>query len=121
MTETLTPPTTTVGADSPLALLFDIALEIGTLGEDEQREDAKTAALHHIWSHYPDTLGKAVDEDDRPAGRPCRQPDSSRAPLPTWTAACGCTTDLAGRAVWAMAGQELVELAADDDGPYLRA
>ncbi|MGW7170976.1 hypothetical protein ACWGH3_38020 [Streptomyces sp. NPDC054884] len=31
------------------------------------------------------------------------------------------TTDLADRAVWAMAGQELVELAADDDGPYLRA
>jgi len=31
------------------------------------------------------------------------------------------TTDLADRAVWAMAGQELVELAADDDSPYLRA
>lgn len=31
------------------------------------------------------------------------------------------TTDLADRAVWAMAGQELVEIAADDDGPYLRA
>ncbi|WP_331732395.1 hypothetical protein [Streptomyces sp. NBC_00989] len=67
MTETLTPPT--AAADSPLALLFDIALEIGVQGEDEQREDAKTAALHHVWSHYPDTLGKAVDEDDW-SGRP---------------------------------------------------
>ncbi|WP_019074393.1 hypothetical protein [Streptomyces hokutonensis] len=64
MTETLTSPAVVVGADSPLAVLFDIALEIGTQGEDEQREDAKTAALHHVWSHYPDTLGKAVDEDD---------------------------------------------------------
>ncbi|MFF0087831.1 hypothetical protein ACFYR1_50755 [Streptomyces canus] len=64
MTETLTPPAVAVGADSPLALLFDIALEIGTQSEDEQCEDAKTAALHHVWSRYPDTLGKAVDEDD---------------------------------------------------------
>ncbi|WP_329438019.1 hypothetical protein [Streptomyces canus] len=69
MTETLTPPTVAAGADSPLALLFDIALEIGVQGEDEQREDAKTAALDHIWSHYPDTLGKAVDDDDW-TGRP---------------------------------------------------
>ncbi|MGX1913600.1 hypothetical protein ACWIID_32875 [Streptomyces phaeochromogenes] len=68
MTETLT-PAVAVGADSPLALLFDIALEIGTQGEDEQCEDAKTAALHHVWSAYPDTLGKAVDEDDW-SGRP---------------------------------------------------
>ena len=69
MTETLTPPTAVVGADSPLALLFDIALEIGVQSEDEQCEDAKTAALHHVWSHYPATLGKAVDEDDW-SGRP---------------------------------------------------
>lgn len=87
MTETLTPPTVAAGADSPLALLFDIALEIGVQGEDEQREDAKTAALDHIWSHYPDTLGKAVDDDDW-TGRP----DWSRAPWPIWTAAGGCTT-----------------------------
>ncbi|MEU1567983.1 hypothetical protein ABZ504_48055 [Streptomyces mirabilis] len=69
MTETFTPPAVVAGADSPLALLFDIALEIGVQGEDEQREDAKTAALDHVWSHYPDTLGKAVDEDDW-TGRP---------------------------------------------------
>lgn len=69
MTETLTPPTTTVGADSPLALLFDIALEIGVQGEDEQRDNAETAALDHVWNAYPDTLGKALDDDDW-SGRP---------------------------------------------------
>ncbi|MFD9285717.1 hypothetical protein ACFWD7_52630 [Streptomyces mirabilis] len=68
MTETLTPPTT-AGADSPLALLFDIAREIGTVGEDEQRDDAKTAALDHTWSRYPDTLGKVLSDDDW-SGRP---------------------------------------------------
>jgi hypothetical protein len=64
MTETLTSPTVAAGADSPLALLFDIALEIGVQGEDEQREDAETAALDHVWNAYPDTLGKALDDDD---------------------------------------------------------
>ncbi len=68
MAKTLTPPTT-VGADSPLALLFDIALEIGVQGEDEQRDDAETAALDHVWNAYPDTLGKALD-DDAWSGRP---------------------------------------------------
>jgi len=69
MTETLTPPTVAVGADSPLARLFDIALEIGVQGEDEQRDNAETAALDHVWSHYPDTLGRALD-DDAWSGRP---------------------------------------------------
>ncbi|MGY1503641.1 hypothetical protein ACW4TU_44995 (plasmid) [Streptomyces sp. QTS52] len=63
MTETLTPPTIAAGADSPLALLFDIALQIGVQGEDEQRDDAETAALDHVWNAYPDTLGKALDDD----------------------------------------------------------
>src|SRR3954468_11181275 len=71
MTETLPPPAVVAGADSPLALLFDIALEIGTPGEDEQREDAVTAALDHVWRHYPDTLGKAVEDDDW-SGLPAR-------------------------------------------------
>ncbi|MFC4506138.1 MULTISPECIES: hypothetical protein [Streptomyces] len=69
MTETLTPPTTTVGAASPLALLFDIAREIGVQGEDEQRDNAETAALDHIWNAYPDTLGKVLDDVDW-SGRP---------------------------------------------------
>lgn len=62
MTETLTPPT--AAADSPLALLFDIAREIGTVGEDEQRDNAETAALDHIWNAYPDTLGRALHAED---------------------------------------------------------
>lgn len=69
MTETLTPPTIAAGADSPLALLFDIALEIGVQGADEQRDNAETAALDHVWNAYPDTLGKALDDDDW-SGRP---------------------------------------------------
>jgi hypothetical protein len=64
VTETLTPPTIAASADSPLALLFDIALEIGVQGEDEQRDNAETAALDHVWNAYPDTLGKALDDDD---------------------------------------------------------
>ncbi|WP_406183012.1 hypothetical protein [Streptomyces canus] len=67
MTETLTAPT--AAADSPLALLFDIALEIGVEGEDEQRDNAETAALDHVWNAYPDTLGRALDDDDW-SGRP---------------------------------------------------
>jgi hypothetical protein len=69
MTEILTPPAVAAGADSPLALLFDIALEIGVEGEDEQRDNAVTAALDHVWTVYPDTLGKALDDDDW-SGRP---------------------------------------------------
>ncbi|MFD9282122.1 hypothetical protein ACFWD7_33405 [Streptomyces mirabilis] len=69
MTETFTPPTVAAGADSPLAVLFDLALAIGTVGEDVQRDDAETAALDHVWSVYPDTLGKVLDHDDW-SGRP---------------------------------------------------
>lgn len=64
MTDTLPPPTVPAGADSPLALLFDIALEIGVEGEDEQRDTAETAALDHVWTAYPDTLGRALDADN---------------------------------------------------------
>ncbi|CAL9673399.1 hypothetical protein [Streptomyces sp. enrichment culture] len=64
MTETLTPPTVTLSADSPLARLFDIAREIGVMGEDEQRDNAETAALDHIWNAYPDTLVKALYAED---------------------------------------------------------
>lgn len=37
---------------------FEIAGAIGKPTEDEQREDAETAALHYVWNAYPDTLGK---------------------------------------------------------------
>ncbi|MFF0386863.1 hypothetical protein [Streptomyces sp. NPDC004286] len=60
MTDTLTPPL----PGSPLAILFDAADEFGHVGEDDQREAAQTAALDHIWSCYPGTLGQALDEED---------------------------------------------------------
>ncbi|MYV43004.1 hypothetical protein GT030_30100 [Streptomyces sp. SID1328] len=63
MTDTLTAPM--FGSPgSPLAILFDAADELRHVGEDEQREAAHTAVLDHIWSHYPDTLSKALDEED---------------------------------------------------------
>jgi hypothetical protein len=61
MTETTTRLAAT---DSPLAFLLDIARQLDTISADDEREDAKTAALDHAWGHYPDTLGKALDEDD---------------------------------------------------------
>ncbi|MGP3777078.1 hypothetical protein ACTWJ8_40220 (plasmid) [Streptomyces sp. SDT5-1] len=65
MTETLIPPTAKSADDtSPLARLFTIAFETDQQDADEQSEDAKTAALDHAWSFYPDTLGKVLDEDD---------------------------------------------------------
>ncbi|MFZ3562833.1 hypothetical protein ACOKM5_43660 [Streptomyces sp. BH097] len=70
MTETLTPPATTTADDnSPLARLFTIAFETDSQDADDQREDAKTAALDHAWNTYPDTLGQVLDEDDW-AGKP---------------------------------------------------
>ncbi|MFJ3673706.1 hypothetical protein ACIPSE_45415 [Streptomyces sp. NPDC090106] len=62
MTDTVIPPA--VGADSPLAHLFDMVREMSVQGEEEQREDAETAALDHIWCVYPDTLGRFVHEED---------------------------------------------------------
>ncbi|GGO98671.1 hypothetical protein [Wenjunlia tyrosinilytica] len=93
MTETLTPPTAAVaGADSPLALLFDIAREIGTVSEDDQREDAKTAALDHVWNAYPDTLGKALDEDDWSGRAALAGAALEPSAVAYRTAAGGCTT-----------------------------
>ncbi|MEU2149652.1 MULTISPECIES: hypothetical protein [Streptomyces albovinaceus subgroup] len=62
MTEALTPPAT----GSPLALLFDIAATAHLalrLVQDEEREQAETAAADHIYTAYPDTLSQAVDQD----------------------------------------------------------
>ena len=64
MTETLSSPTVAFGADSPLAVLLDIAREIDTAGEDEQRDAAETAALDHIWKVYPDTLARVLHAED---------------------------------------------------------
>jgi hypothetical protein len=56
--------TASVPADSPLAFLLNTARELDTMTADDEREDAKTAALDHAWGRYPDTLGQALDEDD---------------------------------------------------------
>ncbi|MEV7254202.1 hypothetical protein [Streptomyces cyaneofuscatus] len=63
MTETLTPPTISPAADSPLALLFEIVATTARLTTDEERDVAETAAADHIYTAYPDTLGQAVDHD----------------------------------------------------------
>ncbi|MEU0102923.1 hypothetical protein [Streptomyces sp. NPDC006267] len=62
MTETLTPP----AAGSPLALLFDIttaAQQTARIAQDEERDMAATAAADHVYTAYPNTLGRAVDHD----------------------------------------------------------
>ncbi|WP_405675461.1 hypothetical protein OG848_47550 (plasmid) [Streptomyces canus] len=66
MTETrtlTTVPAVAPDADSPIAQLFDIAREAVTEREEEQREDARLAAVDHLWRSYPDTLAKVVEED----------------------------------------------------------
>ncbi|MGW5990987.1 hypothetical protein ACWFRT_29480 [Streptomyces anulatus] len=62
MTETLTTP----AAGSPLALLFDIttgARQAARIVQDEERDMAATAAADHVYTAYPNTLGRAVDHD----------------------------------------------------------
>ncbi|MFB6656830.1 hypothetical protein ACFCZ4_32240 [Streptomyces microflavus] len=63
MTETLTPPAPIPAADSPLALLFDIAAASARLTLEEERDGAETAAADHVYAAYPDTLGRVVDHD----------------------------------------------------------
>jgi len=41
-----------------------VRLTVGIPAENEQREDAETAALHYVWNAYPDTLGKALDDGE---------------------------------------------------------
>ncbi|MER0443222.1 hypothetical protein ABR738_01280 [Streptomyces sp. Edi4] len=62
MTEILERPTTLavpgLAADEPLAELLSIALGAAGPLAAEEREDAVTAALHHIYTEYPDTVGQ---------------------------------------------------------------
>ncbi|WP_405512047.1 hypothetical protein [Streptomyces canus] len=58
MHDTLTTATRPYAADSPLAHLLDMAQAVGQPTEDEQREDAVTAAAHYIYTASPDTLGR---------------------------------------------------------------
>ncbi|MGW7261142.1 hypothetical protein [Streptomyces sp. NPDC054834] len=50
--------------DSPLALLLELAADATGPDENEQRQDAETAAAHHVYRAYADTLARAVDALD---------------------------------------------------------
>lgn len=52
------------GSDSPLAVLLGIATDTAGPDDDEQRDDAETAAAHHIYNAYPDTLAQVIDAND---------------------------------------------------------
>ncbi|MEV5902849.1 hypothetical protein [Streptomyces sp. NPDC052127] len=49
---------------SPLAFLLEMAADAYGPNETEQREDAETAAAHHIYAAYPQTLAQAVEAAD---------------------------------------------------------
>lgn len=63
MTETLHTPSRPYGADSPLAYLLELAEHAAGPSEQEQRDDAETAAVHYICNEYGSTLGQAVDAE----------------------------------------------------------
>ncbi|MFF3208364.1 hypothetical protein [Streptomyces sp. NPDC002962] len=52
------------GPDSPLAFLLEVAADAVGPDESEQREDAETAAAHHTYAAYPQTLAQAVEAAD---------------------------------------------------------
>ncbi|MEH0557343.1 hypothetical protein [Streptomyces sp. B21-101] len=61
------PDTTTTrpyGPDSPLAFLLEVAADACGPDEGEQREDAESAAAHHLYADYPQTLAQAVEAVD---------------------------------------------------------
>ncbi|MFF3420290.1 hypothetical protein ACFYW9_37360 [Streptomyces sp. NPDC002698] len=65
MTETLHTPVRPYGADSPFAHLLDIAAQtVGAPSEDEQRDEAETAAAHHLYNDFPYSLAQVVDAID---------------------------------------------------------
>ncbi|MFE1442943.1 hypothetical protein [Streptomyces sp. NPDC058739] len=51
-------------ADSPLAHLLDMAQAVTAPTEDDQRDEAVTAAAHHAYTAYPDTVGRVVEAMD---------------------------------------------------------
>lgn len=64
MHDTFTAATRPYAADSPLAHLLDMAEAAGAPIEDEQREDAITAAAHYVCNAYQSTLGTVLDVMD---------------------------------------------------------
>lgn len=51
-------------SDSPLAVLLALATDSAGPDETEQREDAETAAAHHVYVAYAGTLASVVDACD---------------------------------------------------------
>ncbi|MGY4983776.1 hypothetical protein ACWCYL_42800 [Streptomyces sp. 900105755] len=51
-------------SDSPLAVLLALATDTVGPDETEQREDAETAAAHHVYNAYAHTLASVVDACD---------------------------------------------------------
>jgi hypothetical protein len=74
MTETLIPLARPYAADSPLAQLLDMAHAADIPDADEQRDDAETAAAHHVFEQYTDTLGTVIEACDW-TGYPALRPD----------------------------------------------
>ncbi|MFJ3229240.1 hypothetical protein ACIPJS_38650 [Streptomyces sp. NPDC086783] len=61
MTATLHTPARSYAADSPLAYLLDLANDTAGPSEDEQRDEAETAAAHHVYHSYGYSLAQVVD------------------------------------------------------------
>ncbi|MFI8234939.1 hypothetical protein ACIGDI_39710 [Streptomyces sp. NPDC085900] len=61
MALTALPTAPAYAADSPLAVLLDLAAQATGPDEDEQRDDAQTAAAHHIYQAYPHTFAVVLE------------------------------------------------------------
>ncbi|MGW2770559.1 hypothetical protein [Streptomyces sp. NPDC001275] len=82
MAETLIPSARPYAPDSPLAHLLDMAHAADLPSADEQRDEAETAAAHHIYEQYTDTLGKVIEACDW-SGYPALRPDGFRSYEPS--------------------------------------
>ncbi|MFD5574855.1 hypothetical protein [Streptomyces cadmiisoli] len=62
MTDALhTPIARPYAADSWLAQLLKVAHAADIPGAAEQRDDAETAAAHHVYEQYTDTIGAVIE------------------------------------------------------------
>ncbi|MFD5572765.1 hypothetical protein [Streptomyces cadmiisoli] len=83
MTDTLlTPIARPYAADSPLAHLLDMAHAADIPDADEQRDDAETAAAHHVYEQYTDTIGTVIEAGEW-TGYPALRPERCRGYEPS--------------------------------------
>ncbi|MEV5012790.1 hypothetical protein [Streptomyces sp. NPDC055692] len=82
MAKTLIPLARPYAPDSPLAHLLDMAHAADIPSADGQREEAETAAAHHIYEQYTDTLGKVIEACDW-SGYPALRSDGFRSHEPS--------------------------------------